>query len=191
MARKRSETCRLNILDATCQLLAEKGYLDLTIEEVASRAKAGKQTIYRHWGGKQRLALEAYAHKLAADMQLPDTGALNTDLQAFLGDVLAGFSTVGKAAMLGGLVAEVQSDAELAQTFRESLIATRRKLLQKIFQRAIARGELSPESDLDVLTDVVYGPIWYRLLITGAPLDTAFRDELVRLVVGREAVASR
>lgn len=193
MGRKRSESCRLNILDAAVELMEENGYLGLTVEDVAARAKAGKQTIYRHWGGKQRLALEAFAHKASTKMSIPDTGALQGDLQDLLHQMATGLGAPGKKAMLGGLLAEVQCAPELGQTFRETLVAVQRKGLRTVFQRAIARGELSPERDLDILCDLVYGPVWYRFLVSGAPLDEAFvsglTDSVLRVAGLTEAPA--
>ncbi len=189
MGRKRSESCRLNILEAAAALMEENGYLGLTVEDVAARAKAGKQTIYRHWGGKQRLALEAFAYKAATKMEYPDTGSLEGDLHDLLGQMACGLSMPHKKAMLGGLIAEVQVKPELGQTFRDSFVAVQRNGLKMVFQRAIARGEVPPESDLDVLADMFYGPMWYRFLISGAPMDAHFVDGLTQCVLRAAGVS--
>ena len=183
MARKKSEQCRLAILDAAAQVMHDKGYLDMSIEEVACRAKAGKQTVYRHFWGKSRLALEAFVHKAASQLDLPDTGSLEGDLARYLDDVAHAMDVPAKRQMLAGLLAEVQTDDELGDAFRRELIEAKRTALRTVFQRGIARGEVPADADLDVLVDLVHGPIWFRLLISGAPLDAHFVAGLVAAVV--------
>lgn len=183
MARTKSEHCHLKILDAAASVMQERGYLDMSIEEVACRAKAGKQTVYRHFRSKPRLALEAYLHSAAQKVELPDTGSLAGDLEVYLGQLACSMSRPHKHQWLGGLVAECQADPELAVLFRENVIAAKRKALTTVFQRGIARGEVHPEVDVDVLVDLVYGPMWYRLLISAAPLDEDFAHALARSVV--------
>lgn len=108
MPRKKSEHCRLAILRACLKVLDEKGYLDLTIEEVASTAQAGKQTVYRHFGSKARLALEAFAHIM--DQGVPaDTGSLATDLRTFLFERIERIDFPKKRQMVSGLLAEAQN----------------------------------------------------------------------------------
>ena len=183
MARTKSETCRLAILDAAASVMEDKGYLDMSIEEVACRAKAGKQTVYRHFGSKSRLALQAFVHKAASQPDLPDTGTLPGDLRAYLVDVSTAMDVPHKRQMLGGLIAEVQSDPELGAAFRQHVIEAKRTALRTVFQRGIARGEVSPDADLDVLVDLVYGPLWYRMLVSGGRLDQPFAEALAATVV--------
>lgn len=190
MARTKSTACRLNILDAAASVMEDKGYLDMSIEEVACRAKAGKQTVYRHFGSKPRLALEAFVHKAAQTLDLPDTGSFRTDLTTYLEELADAMSAPHKRAMLGGLVAEVQTDPSLGQLFREQIISAKRQALRTVFQRGIARGEVDPEADLGVLVDLVYGPVWYRLLISGDPLDARFARALAASVVVAAAPAT-
>ena len=187
MARTKSEHCHLKILDAAASVMQERGYLDMSIEEVACRAKAGKQTVYRHFRSKPRLALEAFLHTAAQRVELPDTGSLAGDLDAYMVELAESMSRPHKHQWLGGLVAEVQTDPELGVLFRESIIAAKRKALTTVFQRGIARGEVDPEADVDVLVDLVYGPVWYRLLISAAPLDEAFAKALAKSVVAASA----
>lgn len=179
---KRSAACRESILCAASEILEERGYLDLTIEQVASRAHAGKQTIYRNWGGKPQLALAAMSHK-ASTFTTPDTGALDTDLHAALTALTEKMSTPGKAAMLGGLLAEAQTDEAFGQAFREAMVKTRCRILTAVLDRAVERGELSADVDRHVLLDLIYGPVWYRLLVSREPLDGPFVDTLTKQVL--------
>lgn len=182
MARTKSQSCHLKILDAAADVMEERGYLAMSIEEVACRAKAGKQTVYRHFSSKPRLALEAFVHRAARRVDLPDTGSLLGDLQTYLSEVAEGMGAAHKRQMLGGLVAEAQADPELAALFREEVIAAKQRSLRTVFQRGIARGEVDADVDLDVLVDLVYGPLWYRLLISAAPMDERFTAGLAASV---------
>jgi AcrR family transcriptional regulator len=188
VAGKRSAACRDGILCAASQLLEERGYLDLTIEEVASRAHSGKQTIYRHWGSKPRLALAAMVYK-ATQLPTPDTGTLRGDLRKALGLLADKMRTPGKAAMLGGLLAEAQQDDDFGEAFREAMVKSRCAILTALLDRAEARGELPADVDRPVLLDLIYGPVWYRLLVSGEPLDEPFLDILTEQVLGAARAA--
>ena len=183
MARKKSEQCRLAILDAAAGIMQAKGYLDMSIEEVACRAKAGKQTVYRHFGSKPRLALEAFVHKAASRLDLPDTGTLAEDLRTYLLELAEAMDVPHKRQLLGGLLAEIQEDPELGEAFRREVIEAKRTALRTVFQRAIARNEIASDANLEVLVDLVYGPVWYRILISGGRLDRAFAEGLAASVV--------
>lgn len=87
-----------------------------------------------------------------------------------------------KRRMLAGLLAEVQADAAFGAAFREIVLRAQHRRLHTALQRGIARGEVRPDADLEALSDLVFGPVWYRLLIRDAPLDEAFAEELARAV---------
>ncbi|MEN0067529.1 MAG: TetR/AcrR family transcriptional regulator [Myxococcota bacterium] len=177
MPRKKSEHCRLAILRACLKVLDEKGYLDLTIEEVASKAQAGKQTVYRHFGSKARLALEAFTH--ITDQAVPeDTGSLGADLQSFLHERIERVDFPKKRQMVSGLLAEAQCDPDFAACFRQTYVKAHRRPVRTIFRRAIARGEVDPEANIELFVDLLFGPWLYRLLATGDSIDPQFATEL-------------
>ena len=182
MGRKKSETCHVGILDAAAQTMSEKGYLDMSIEEVACRARVGKQTIYRHFGSKPRLALEAFVHRAASNPELPDTGSLAEDLRSYLLELSGAMCAPHKRQMLAGLLAEAQEDPELGERFQREVIEVKRAGLRRVFQRGIARGEVSPEADLEVLVDLVYGPMWFRVLVSGDRLDREFAEAVAERI---------
>jgi AcrR family transcriptional regulator len=185
MARKRSEECHLAILGATATLLDERGYLDLTIEEVAQRAGAGKQTIYRWWGSKSRLALEAYATGGGGEPSalIADTGSVEGDLRAHLSKLVALMADERRTLTIAGLMAEAQTDPDFAGLFREKFLHPKQAAMRDVFERGKARGELPALADANMLADLVYGPIWYRMLVGHAPLDAAFVEALVTSVI--------
>jgi AcrR family transcriptional regulator len=185
--RPRSEATRRAIEAAALDELRERGYASLTIEGIASRAGAGKQTIYRWWRSKADLVLDAMTDFADATVPIPDEGSLPGDLDAFL---VASFRQRGARPALVGLMAQAVLDPEFASAFRERFLFARRAALRGILQRAVARGEMGRAVDLELLLDVVFGVLWYRLLLDHAPLDDAAAHDLAALVV-RAADAGR
>lgn len=176
--RPRSVATHAAILTAVAELLAEGGYPAVSIEAVAARAGVGKQTIYRWWPGKPELVLE-HLTGVAATLPLPDTGGLAADLRIYLGATCFGWTTGGTGPVVAALMAEAQADASFGARFYRDLIAGRRAALRSLLGRGQARGELAQERDLDLLLDLIYGPLWYRLLLRHAPLDDAFIEQLL------------
>lgn len=185
--RPRSIACHQAILRATMELLTESSYGEVTMEGIAARAGVSKQTLYNWWPSKARLAMEAYAATAATRIPESDTGSTQEDLQrllCFTCQVLRrGESSLG--ATLAGLIAAAQSDDELGCELRETLIAARRRVATRILQRGMERGEVDPELDLPLVLDLLYGPIWYRLLLRNAPLNRAFAHEIVAHLMPR------
>jgi AcrR family transcriptional regulator len=165
-------------LAAVAALLGEGGYPAVSIEAVASRAGVGKQTIYRWWPGKAQLVLE-HLIDLAAQMPAPDTGDMVTDLWIFLRATCQAWIAGGTGAVVAALMAEAQVDSGFGRLFYEQLIGHRRAALRAVLQRGLGRGQLAPGRDLDLLLDLIYGPMWYRLLLGHAPLDDDFIEQLL------------
>ena len=177
--RKRSEESRLAILTAAFELIGEVGYAGLTIEGIAARSGAGKQTVYRWWPTKADVLLDALATKADLHVPVPDEGSYAADLRVFL---TASFVLGRKRQVvdsLRALMAHAQIDAEFGERFRASFLQRRRDALRTILDRARARGDLPPGLSPGTLTDIIFGVIWYRLLATGQPLDDRLVDELV------------
>lgn len=181
--RPRSERSHRAILDAANELLAERGFVDLTIDEVAQRAGVGKTTIYRRWPGKGTLVFEAFATDFLNRQALPDTGSLRGDLLA----ALRGWIRVVKGTVTGrtlvGLIAEVQRDPELAEIWRERFVGRVRTQHRMIVDRAVERGEVSPDADPDVMLDLVFGAAYHRLLQSHLVLSDRFAQAVVDTVV--------
>jgi AcrR family transcriptional regulator len=177
--RKRSEESRLAILSAAFELIGEVGYGGLTIEGIAARSGAGKQTVYRWWPSKADVLLDALATKADLHIPVPDEGSYAADLRLFL---TASFALGRKrpvADALRALMAHAQIDAGFGQRFRASFLQRRRDALGTILDRARVRGDLPPGLAPGTVADIVFGVIWYRLLATGQPLDNRLVDELV------------
>jgi AcrR family transcriptional regulator len=178
--RPRSETTRRAILTAAIDELQEHGYAALTIEGIAARAGAGKQTIYRWWPSKADVVLDALLDLAATRIAVPDKGSLRADLTAFLS---ATFRQRGQRPVLIGLMAQALLDPVFHAAFRDRFLFSRRAALRGILERAVTRGEISPNVDLELLIDIVYGVLWYRLLLDHEPLSQEAGRQLASLVV--------
>jgi AcrR family transcriptional regulator len=181
--RRRSERSHQAILKATAELLQEKGYGGVCIEAIATRAGVGKQTIYRWWSSKAGVIMETYAAQATQNAPIPDTGTVREDLCQFLGKLFTILTTTTIKAAVAGLISEAQTDTSVAEAFRALFFADYREAARTILLRGITRGELRPDLNLELVIDAIYGSIWYRLLLRHAPLDDAYAEELVNLVM--------
>jgi AcrR family transcriptional regulator len=180
--RPRSDQVDQSILRAASALLVERGLDAMTIEEVAARAGVGKSSIYRRWPTKGTLALDAFLDTFLAQQPRVDTGVLEGDLAEALtlwSTAVVGTPT-GRA--LVGLIAEAQLDEELARGWIERVMRPVRAQHRMMVERAIERGEIPVESDVDVIMDLLYGAAYHRLLQGHLAITTAFIDTVARMV---------
>jgi AcrR family transcriptional regulator len=182
--RKRSEEARQAILAAALELTAEAGYARLTIDGIAARSGAGKQTIYRWWPSKDDVLLEAGAAKADLHVPIPDNGSYRADLRAFLTASFALGRQSQLTDVLRALMARAQIDDAFGQRFRTAFLQRRRDALAVILDRAQARGELPAGLSPGTITDIVFGVIWYRMLATRQSLDNKLTDELTTALAG-------
>ncbi len=172
------------ILDATTVLLAERPLAGITIEEVAERARVSKASVYRRWPSKGTLAFDAFVGEFLKRLPTPDTGSLEEDLRISLRGWVRVVRETTTGRTLRGLIAEVQRDPELAEAWRDRFINPLRASRAEIVQRAIDRGELGRDANVDVLLDLVFGPAYHRFLQGHRPLDDAFVKAVVKAVIG-------
>ena len=179
----RSQRTHRAVMAAAGELLTEKGYASVTIEGIAARASVAKTTIYRWWPTKAAIFMELY-NELAAEMLTAlDTGSVEQDLRNLLRRLFQLFTTTSAGPAMVGMIAEAQSNPEVANTFQKQFMVRRRNVTREILKRGVERGELQAELDIDLAIDVVSGPIWYRLLQGHAPLDDHFADSLVHQIL--------
>ncbi len=186
--RPRSEQSEQAILAAAASLLAERGIGKLSIEEVAERSRTGKATIYRRWPSKGALALDAFLSvylgesAMLADALEHDRGSLEGDLAAALRAWATTVTGTAARRMLTGLVAEVQRDPALAVSWRERVLEPVREASSELLARAVRRGEIASDTDVELALDLVFGPAYHRLLNGHLPLDERFCDDLAAAV---------
>ena len=157
----------------------------MSMDDVAKRAGVSKATIYRWWASKELLALDA----LATEGALPtpsldlDTGSLRGDLLARFQPWLAQLNQKPYERIIAGLLAQTQTDTGFAKLYRERFVAPRRDEARKLLQRAIDRGEIGADTNLEVTLDLLYGPIYHRLLHRHAPLNDQFAAQVIDAVI--------
>ena len=178
--RPRSEEAHKAILDATLQLLVEVGFSALTVEGVATRAGVGKATIYRRWPSKLPLVVEAFSRLPA--LEEADTGDLVDDLKKMLRSYLQLFNSTPLAAVLPSLAGERAHNPQVSELF-DPVFKERRQPLIRALERAVARGELSPELDLEVAADLIVGPIAVRLFFSGRKINPKIVGPIVDLAL--------
>ena len=179
--RPRSERALNAILSSTYQLLQEEGLSSVTVEAVAQRAGVGKPTIYRYWNNAQELAMAAImANPLPVAAAQTDQPALQR-LQDQLAEVIVRFAThTGRQSAL--LMAGADPDSELSKAFRNQVILTSRECGRALLAEAVDNGELYSELPVETVLDMIYGPLFYRLLVGHARMDRALADEIMSVV---------
>jgi AcrR family transcriptional regulator len=169
------------ILDATLVVLAEVGYDRLTMDAVATKAKASKATLYRRWNNKVSLVIEAL-HSSKDTPELPDTGTLRGDLMgAFCG--LGGLVDPNTVSTFASVLTAISRDADFAEAFRRDVIGPKIALSRQIWERARDRGEVRDDIDITLLEPALAGIVLHRVFIMGeqpdADLITRVIDQII------------
>lgn len=183
VGRPRSEKSQDAILQATHDLLNEKGGAGLTIEAIARRAGVGKPTIYRWWPTLADLVLEALLCQADETIIVPEFESFQETLRLFLRQSMNVIAE-GVGVHLRFLMAYAQKDEEFRERFRENFVAKRRDILRSIVIQAQEQGQAGAGCNPELLVDIIFGAMWYRLLTGHAPMDESFADELTEAVTG-------
>lgn len=166
--RPRSPELDRRILDAARELLAEHGYLGLSMEAVARRAGVGKQTLYRRWPRRPLLVYEAYFGGVTrTSAELPDTGTLAGDLAGATSYMDQVFRTPHTVPLVSGLVADCLVDPALMKMLRDLMMTPDLEVAEIIFTRAVARGELPAGSDVRALAEIMAGSMFAHHVLYG------------------------
>lgn len=181
LGRKRDHTRDPEILSAALDVLAEVGYERMTMDMVAARAKAGKATVYRRWGSKAELVIEAVACMKKVDVDpasLPDTGTLRGDMIAMIRPHSLEDGEK-KLRVMAGLISMLAQDPDLAEAVNAAIVEPRASVNRFFMRRAIERGEIAADVDVDALALVTPSMASYRTLILHKPVDRAFLISLI------------
>jgi AcrR family transcriptional regulator len=161
-------------------LLVDEGYGGVTMEGVAARAGVGKATLYRRWATKEQLVVAAVVHACGDRLVAPDTGSLRGDVEAYCAAVLARLRRHG--AVLRAFAAETARNPALAEAWRTTFLGGRRAEVRAVLRRAVARGELGPDADLELLGDLGPAVLWHRATVTGDPLTDDLPGRIAAIV---------
>jgi AcrR family transcriptional regulator len=170
------------ILDATLEILNVKGYAGLSIDGVAAKTGVGRPTIYRRWPSKPALVIAALT-KSPLLTPAHDTGVLRDDLLAFQRDQARMMNRPASRRITAGLVADLVDDPELAETYVGDYVGQRQAAVREALERGIERGELRPDADLDLIYDLLMGPLFIRSVVRGETLSPEMAEQTVDLVL--------
>ena len=173
--RPRSERCRRKILAAADALLAENGFAGTSVDAIAEAAGVSKATIYRWWPNKAAVVIEALLGAIETDFAASTGGDAEADLILRIRRTIALFRSP-KGRILASLIGEAQVDPAVATAYRQRLLGPRRAGLRAALERAVAAGALRL-GDIELAIDIVYGPLYARLLLGHAPLDDEFERD--------------
>jgi AcrR family transcriptional regulator len=186
----RSARVRADTIAATLTELAENGYSALSLERVARRAGVNKTTLYRRWGTREDLVLEAMLERAGEHISIPDTGSLYEDLLELARTAAANAASPEVAAMARAVAASSPHDDRLAAANRR-FWTERLDMDAAIVERAIERGEVKAGIEPKQVIEAVLGPIHLRLLLSGERINRPFLEGIVELVVRGVAQSPR
>ena len=182
MGRPREARADRAILTAALELMAARGVHELRMDDVAARAGVGKAAIYRRYRSKDALVAAAVA-ALVSEITVPDTGSTRADLLALMRDAVELYTGPVAAGAMPSLVEAMSRNPGLADAVRDRFLAGRRAALREVLGRGIERGDLAAKLDLELALDVLAGPLFYRLLVTGGPIDEELAEGVADLIL--------
>ena len=181
LGRPRDDHIDSEVISAVLEVLKSGGYGAVTIAGIAQKIRRGRSSIYRRWPSKRHLVAYSVVSEMGAT-PAADTGALRGDLYAVVGTLLHAFAGPLRHA-LPGLVADMANDGDLAAAIRKEVLGTRRRSMREAFARAVARGEIRGDFDVELILDMLTGPFYYRTLFGHAPISHRMAREAVEYVL--------
>jgi AcrR family transcriptional regulator len=180
--RPRSERAHQAILTAARELLIEKGFAAMRLEHVAARAGVGKATIYRRWPSKEALAQDLLSHLAAPHIEVADSGNTRDEMLAAVTNPMRAVTESDFGPVIRALLSQIASNPSIGDPFRASVVEARRAEIAKVIERGVARGDLRPDADAGVATELLVGPVYFRLMFGGV-LDLEFAKRIVDSVM--------
>jgi len=179
--RPRSEKARKAVIRSTLALLERVGFNELTIESVAARAGVGKATVYRWWPNKAELVIDSFVSAVGKELRFPSAGPVLESIR----EQMKRWAPIFRSP-LGQIVVTVigagQSEPEILEAFRAHWVEPRRIEARRLLRQAMRRGEIRADLDPNTILDLLYGPLYLRLLLKHAPLDENFVNTVFEVV---------
>jgi AcrR family transcriptional regulator len=180
--RPRSHKAHRAILDAARELLIDGGFTALRLEHVAARAGVGKSTIYRHWTSKEALMLELLFELGSPHVAVTTTGNTHEELLAAVLNPMRAVTETDFGPVIRALLSQIAINPSLGDPFRASVVEARREQVAAAVRRGIERGDLRRDADPDVATELLVGPVYFRLMF-GGELTRDFAERVVDSVL--------
>jgi AcrR family transcriptional regulator len=176
--RPRSDEAHRAILDATRELIVAGGFAHLRLEHVAARAGVGKATIYRHWPSKEALALEVLLELAAPYLAVEETGVTRTELLAAVTNAIRALTETPFGPVIRALLSQIATNRDLGDPFRATVVEARRGEVARVVTRGIERGDLRADANTDIATELLVGPVYFRLVF-GGEMSSALAEQVV------------
>lgn len=181
LGRPRDERIDAEVVSAVLDVLKSGGYRAVTVAAIAQRTKRGRSSIYRRWPSKRHLVAYSVVSAMGAT-PAADTGDLGGDLNAVVETLLRAFAGPLRQA-LPGLVADMANDPQLGEAIRKEVLAIRRRSMRQALARAVTRGEIRADFDVELILDMLTGPFYYRALFEHARISRRMAQEAVKYVL--------
>ena len=176
--RPRNLEAQKSILSASYDLLLENGFQAVTVDKIAEYAQVSKATIYKWWPNKAAVVMDGFLYAASERLPVPDTGSAYNYILTHATN-LTMFLTSREGTVITQLLGEGQFDSGLADAYRARYFHPGRLEARSLLEKGIQRGELKKSIDIDICIDLIYGPIFYRLLVTGDTLDEPYVQQLI------------
>jgi AcrR family transcriptional regulator len=180
--RPRSERVHQAILTAARELLMEEGFAAMRLEHVAARAGVGKAAIYRRWASKQALAQDLLSQLAAPHIAVADSDNTHDELLAVVTNPMRAVTETDFGPVIKAMLSQIASNPSIGDPFRATVVEARRSEVARVVERGIARGDLRKDVDVAVATELLVGPVYFRLMFGGV-LDLAFAEQIVDSVL--------
>jgi AcrR family transcriptional regulator len=171
------------ITEAVLGELVDRGYARLSMEGVAKRAGSGKSALYRRWATKEEMVLAVLAEIALPMSEVPDTGTLAGDIHATVVSVASWLTTPPFSRIIPDLIAEAHRVPGLADALTKTLAEPRRSVVHRTLERCIARGELAPDTDMEMAEDLVAALTYWRIVVLQAPTEPGYLDHVTDTVL--------
>ena len=180
--RPRSPAAHQAILTAARELLIEEGFAGLRLEHVAARARVGKATIYRRWASKEELAQELLGGLAEPHIAVEETGNTREDLLSLVVNPMRAVTETDFGPVIRALLSQIALNPALGDPFRETVVRARREEVGRVVAQGIARGDIRADADAELATELLVGPVYFRLMF-GGELDLVFARRVVDSVM--------
>lgn len=180
--RSRSDASRIAILNAALKLLETTPLQILTIEAIAREAGVGKATIYRWWSSKASIVIDAFVLNHTAHVPMPEGMGARETLYRHVHLLIEQYGG-WHGRLVAQILAEGQSNPAVLREFRERFVYGRRAMVQEMIEAGRRSGEFRTDVNADIQSEILYAPIYFRLLVQNLPLDKQFADMLSNTVL--------